>query len=197
MASAFATLWLVWFVAAVTERRRVVVAVVLIAAAGHLLALTRINRSWQEAAAIVQTALPSFAGVIRAHGRSGQALFFLNLPDNVRGAYVFRRGFPEALRLAAPDRLDALTDITVLSVYGIGDVGKSVRATAAGPHRCGWCSTVAGSMGTANPPTPRSRPQGLVRAASVVRCDFTATADGSLILYFTPQRIDVVGRVPF
>ena len=195
MASAFATLWLVWFVAAVTERRRVVVAVVLIAAAGHLLALTRINRSWQEAAAIVQTALPSFAEVIRAHGRSGQALFFLNLPDSVRGAYVFRRGFPEALRLAAPDRLDALTDITVLSVYGIADVGRPVRVTVEGPLTVRVALDGGWLMGTANPPTPRVSLRDW--SSQSFAGDFTTAAAGSLVLHFTPQRIELVGRLPF
>ena len=47
---------------------------------------------------------------------------------------MFRRGFPEALRLAAPDQLAALADLSVLSVYTVTDMAKAVHVTPAGPH---------------------------------------------------------------
>jgi protein O-mannosyl-transferase len=195
MASAFATLLLVWFLAAAIQQPRVLAAIVLACAVGNVVALARINQSWLEAASIVKNALPTFAEVIRTHGRSGKPLVFLNVPDNVRGAYVFRRGFHEALKMAAPEKLEAMADIGVLSVYGIGDVGVPTRVTATGPRSVqvkldgGWL------IGAANPPTPKVALKDW--SLQSFAADFTTGADGSLILYFTPRRIDVFGRVPF
>ena len=155
MASAFATLLLVWFLAAVIQQPRVRAAIVLVCATGNVVALTRINQSWLEAASIVTNVMPTFAEIIRTHGRSGSTLFFLNVPDNVRGAYVFRRGFHEALQLAAPEKMEGMANTSVLSVFGVGDVGLPVRVTAREPRSVevkldgGWL------IGTPNPATPK------------------------------------------
>jgi hypothetical protein len=195
MASAFAMLWLVWFIALATQRTRVLVAIVAVLAVGNLVALRRINQSWEEAAGLIQTALPTFAEVIRTHGRPGRPVVFLNVPDNVRGAYVFRRGFHEALRLAAPDQLAALGDVGVLSVYAISDTTLRTDVTAAGPRSLDIEVNGGLLVGSPNPPTPRVA----LRDWSLQSfgADFTPASDGSLILYFTPHRVDVFGAVPF
>ncbi len=195
MASAFAALLLVWFLAVVLQQPRVLAAIVLICAAGNVVALTRINQSWMEAASIVKNSMPTFAEVIRTHGRSGNALLFLNVPDNIRGAYVFRRGFHEALQMAAPEEMEAMADVSVLSVFGIGDVGVPVRVTATGPRSVAVKLDGGWLLGAPNPPTPKVALKDW--SLQSFTADFTTGADGSLILYFTPQRVDFIGRVPF
>jgi hypothetical protein len=195
MASAFAMLWLVWFIALATQRTRVLVAIVIVLAVGNLVALRRINQSWEEAAGLIQTALPTFAEVLRTHGRPGQPLVFLNVPDNVRGAYVFRRGFNEALRLAAPDQLPAMADVGVLSIYTISDTTPRTAVTATGPRSLDIDIDGGLLVGTAPPPTARVALRDW--SLQAFGADFTPASDGSLILYFTPHRVDLFGTVPF
>ena len=151
MASAFASLLFVCFLAAAIGRAWLVAAIVLVCSVGNILALTRINRNWQEASAITQSTLSTFADAIRAHGRVGSAVYVLNAPDNVKGAYIFRRGFHEALRLAAPDQGGAMAQTYVLSVYSISHPSMPVRVTRLGPRTVqadmggGWL------IGTPNP----------------------------------------------
>ena len=195
MSSAFASLLLVWFLGAVLQQPRVLAAIVLMCAAGNIVALTRINQNWLEAASIVNSAMPTFADAVRTHRRGSTSVFFLNVPDNVRGAYVFRRGFHEALKMAAPEEMQAMSETSVLSVFGIGDSSVPVRVAATGPRS--FEVTLGGGwlLGAPNPPTPKVA---LGRwSLQSFRADFTTNADGSLIFYFTPQRVDFFGRVGF
>jgi hypothetical protein len=56
--------------------------------------------------------------------------------------------------MAAPEKIEAIADTSVLAVYGIGDVGVPTRITATGPRSVqvkldgGWL------IGAANPATP-------------------------------------------
>jgi hypothetical protein len=120
---------------------------------------------------------------------------FLNVPDNVRGAYVFRRGFHEALKMAAPEQMEAIADIGVLSVVGIGDVGVPVRVTATGARSLEVTLDGGWLIGAPNPPTPKVALRNW--SLQSFTADFTTGADGSLILYFTPNKVDFFGTVPF
>jgi hypothetical protein len=194
MASAFACLGLVWFLDAALRRPWLVSVIVLACCVGHVAALQRINRNWQEAAVVVQGTLTTFAQTMRAHGRVGSAVYVLNVPDDVRGAYVFRRGFHEALRLAAPDQLGTMAQTYVLSVYIVSDIAQRATVALRGPRT--MRINLGGGWLIGQPPAPTGvlaisewAPQSFV-------ADFTAAADGSLVLYFTPQRTAVVGRLP-
>jgi hypothetical protein len=195
MASAFASLLLVWFLGAAIRQPRVLAATVLVAAVGNVVALTRINQNWLEAAAIVQSAMPSFAEAVRTHGRGSQSVYFLNVPDNVRGAYIFRRGFHEALAMAAPEEVAALAETTVLSVYGIGDANVPNRVATTGPRSLAVNLDGGWLLGAASPPTPKFTLDDW--SGQSFSAAFTPNADGSLILYFTPRRVDFYGRVGF
>jgi len=184
---------LVWFLGAVIQQPRVLAAIVLVLAVGNVVALTRINQNWLEAAAIVKSAMPSFAEAVRTHGRCSSAVFFLNVPDNVRGAYIFRRGFHEALEMAAPAAMAAMAETTVLSVYGIGDANVPSRVIATGPRSMAVTLDGGWLLGAANPPTPKVALQDW--SAQSFSAAFTPNADGSLILYFTPRRVDFFGQV--
>jgi len=131
---------------------------------------------------------------MREHGRVGNPVYILNVPDNVRGAYVFRRGFHEALRLAAPDQLATMAQTYVLSVYVVSDVSQPVRVVQRGPRTMsinlggGWL------LGAPPVPTPTLTISEWSPQRFVV--DFTEAATGSLVVYFTPQTTAVVGRLP-
>ena len=194
MASAFAMLGLVGSSPS-RHNGNGVVAVVTVLAVGNLLMLDRFNANWREASEIIDQSLPSFAASIRAHGRSGRPIVFVNVPDNVRGAYVFRRGFPEALRLAAPDQLAALADLTVLSVYTVTDATQAVRLTTAGPKSVEVDLGGGVLIGSAGPPTSNVKLRDW--ATQTFGLDFTARADGSLILDFAPRRVEVFDMPTF
>ena len=70
----------------------------------HAAALQRFNRNWVDAGRAFDSIIRTFVETVRAHdpGPAGH-VFLLNMPDNVRGAYVFRRGFYDALHFSAPD----------------------------------------------------------------------------------------------
>ena len=192
LASAFACLLLVWFLDAALKRTSAVAALVILFCAGHVAALQRINRDWREAAAIVQQTLATFAETMRTHGRVGSAVYVLNVPDDVRGAYVFRRGFHEALRVTAPDQLGAMAQTHVLSVYVIPDITRPVTVDVRGPRSVAIdvAGPLLGVPAAATPAVTLSEWSGQRFVAT-----FGPPADGSLIVYFTPQRTAVVGRL--
>jgi hypothetical protein len=194
MASAFGSILLVWLLAASIRQPRVLIVFVLALAAIHVRALLRVNRNWQEASAITQSILTTFGETMRAHGRIGSAVYVLNVPDSVNGAYIFRRGFHEALRVTAPDQVGAMAQTYPLSVYSIFERSIPPRVTRLSPRTLevhvegGWL------LGAPNPATEAMalhdwRPQSFVVA-------FTPVADGSLVLLLTTRGTKVVARLP-
>jgi hypothetical protein len=194
MASAFASLLLVWFLGAALRRPALVATIVLLFAAGNLVALTRVNGNWQDASAITRSALSSIAEAMRADGRPGATVYVINAPDNVNGAYIFRRGFHEALRVVAPEQAGSIAAIHVLSVHSISHPSIPVRITQLGPRELraelggGWL------IGSPQPSTPTLELRDWTAQSFVVQ--FKEPADGSLLLYFTPHAAAVVGRLP-
>lgn len=87
-----------------TDRRRILGAAALVVLLlGHVAVLQRSNRAWREAAAVFDGVTASFARAVEARDGNARALaLMLNMPDNVRGAYVFRNGFGSAIRIRYP-----------------------------------------------------------------------------------------------
>jgi hypothetical protein len=194
MATAFSSLLLVVFVDRTIRHRWAVASIVLLFSAGHVVALTRINQNWREAAAIIQNTLPTFGDAMRQHGQTGRPVYVLNLPDNVRGAYIFRRGFQDALRVAVPDEHATIARTSVLSVHAIANAADPVRVHGEGPRTLRIDVGGGLMLGAPHAPTPTYTirewsPRGFA-------IDFTEAADGSLILYFTPRSTAVTGRLP-
>jgi hypothetical protein len=90
--------------------RRMMAACLLIACS---LLLVRSNAIWRAAGDLAESIVEGLAGF----GDQG-ALFVVNLPDNLRGAYVFRNGFASALALFYGD--GGYRDVTVISRHDIG-----------------------------------------------------------------------------
>jgi len=131
---------------------------------------------------------------MRSDSRIGSAVYLINAPDNVRGAYIFRRGFHEALRITAPDQVGAMAETHVLSVYSISHPSMPTRITTLGPRTLrahmggGWL------IGAPSPPTPKLTLRDWTAQTFVA--DFTDLADGSLVVYFSPHSTAIVGRLP-
>ena len=89
---------------AVLRRRELVVLACIPLIAWHAVVMVRNTTRLRAAGEIARSIVHSFAGVARAHaGGRPQPVFLLNLPDNLGGTYVFRRGFYPAVALFAPD----------------------------------------------------------------------------------------------
>jgi len=71
----------------------------------------------------------------RAHdpGEGGH-FFILNLPDNLRGAYIFRRGFHIALAYHHPDLGARKSFITGISSHTIATMDEPISAAQDGPR---------------------------------------------------------------
>ena len=63
----------------------------------------------------------------------GGHFFILNLPDNLRGAYIFRRGFHIALALRAPELGPRGSFITGISSHTLVAKDEPIRAAQDGP----------------------------------------------------------------
>ena len=89
----------------ITRNRALVVAPVLVCVAVSATALRLHLRPWEDAAQLRDLALGAAVRQMQALGC--QSPTFEDLPDSIRGAYVFRNGFAEALRSVSARREDA------------------------------------------------------------------------------------------
>jgi hypothetical protein len=102
--TAFAALITVFTIDALSTRRALTATLVAALVAGHAVLLQRMHTRWRAAGDVFDGVTRSFVAGVRLHdpGRDG-LIFILSMPDNVYGAYVFRRGFYAALHFLAPD----------------------------------------------------------------------------------------------
>jgi hypothetical protein len=102
--------------------------------AAHAVTLQRFTNNWRQAGAAFSGIVQSFVESVNAHAPGdGGHIFILNLPDNLRGAYIFRRGFYEALRFTAPVLAERESAIIGVSSHTIWRVQEPVVVTQRGP----------------------------------------------------------------
>ena len=100
----------------------------------HAFMLQRFNRNWIEAGDAFNSIIRTFVETARAHDAGpGGHFFILNLPDNVRGAYVFRRGFYEGLHFVAPDLERRQKQIVSISSHTLWRAAEPVYMAQTGP----------------------------------------------------------------
>jgi protein O-mannosyl-transferase len=191
--SAFACLLLVWFLHAALRRLWPVATIVLVCSIGHVLALDRVNRRWVTAAMLTRGITSSFREVMRDHGRPGLPVYVLNVPDSVGGAFVYRRGFHDSLRLTAPDQLSKMGRTYVLSVYTVGDASRAVTVTQVGASSFDVRLGSAELIGGQPPPGPFYEFNNWSPDAYSV--EFLRAAGPGLVVYFTPQQARVAGTL--
>jgi hypothetical protein len=101
---------------------------------GHSVILQRLNDRWVTAGQVFATTVSGFVAQARAHDPGPTGYFFaLNMPDNLKGAYVFRRGFVAALRFAAPDLETRAGHIVVVSSHTLTTERDRLYVTRTGP----------------------------------------------------------------
>jgi len=190
--SAFACLLTAWLVDSAVKRRWLVVTVMIVFSLWHLRALDRTNRTWVTAAALTRSQTTSFGEVMRNHGRSGQTVFVVNVTDNVRGAFIWRRGFHEALRLTSPDQAAAMAQMQMLSVTQVWDENAPVTVSEKGPNRF-ELRLASGSVAGG----PSSTPLYSLADWSPIgfTAEFTPAAGRGLVVYFTPAQARVAGTL--
>lgn len=192
LATAFASLFTVWLADAVVKKPAIVVAFTVVFGAWHLRALDRTNELWIAAASLTRSQTTSFGELVRSHGEPGLPIFVLNVTDNVRGAYIWRRGFHDALTLTSPDQTAAMAQTHVLSVTQVWDEKAPVTVTRPADRAFALrinSGSVAGSAVT----TPI---YALTNFSPVgFTAEFTAAAGRALVVYFTPWEAKLAGRL--
>lgn len=190
--SAFASLLTIYLIDAVTRRRAIVLVIALLLCGWHVRALDRSNRAWEAAASITEGIVTSFTQLMRERGRPGRAVYVLNAPDNLRGAYIWRRGFYEALRLMAPNQVATMAQTHVVSVHSLFNETSPVEIEQIGES--GFRVAVRG--GDLIGPPSYSR---FWQISDWQQRSFTVTfnesAPSGLVVSFTPDRTRVVGTV--
>jgi hypothetical protein len=106
-------------------RMQVALALAAVIGAGSLLAIQVRQQSWRDAAVVRDEVLESAARVLV--NPKCETVAVTGLPDEVRGAFVFRNGFPEALRQRAPDVRVVSSDASC--VFEWTAAGFQARAT--------------------------------------------------------------------
>jgi hypothetical protein len=134
--SAFAAVITVVTIDALARRRTIAVAAIAALTLAHAVLLQRMHARWRAAADVFDGVTQSFVREARANDPGPDGLMFvLSLPDNVRGAYVFRRGFYAALHFRAPDletRAASIVPVESQSMWRPDDVAVVRRE---GPMR--------------------------------------------------------------
>ena len=192
--TAFGALLLVLTIDALLPRPSVrnVVAGLLIAA--HGVVLQRFTNNWREAGDVFAELIESFAIAARANDPGpGGHFFILNLPDNLRGAYIFRRGFYIALALHAPDLGSRQGFITGISSHTLFDRNDPVAAAQDAPGSFSLDVTPNIFLQTAPPVTPfyefrEWTPRGF-------RLQFTPVVRNGVVFAMTGGRIEFRGSI--
>jgi hypothetical protein len=125
--TAFAAIITVLTIDAVSRRRAVIAILVGLLIAAHLVVLQRMHARWRAAGEVFDGVTRSFVAAARMHdpGRNG-LMFLLSMPDNVRGAYVLRRGFYARLHFLAPDLAARSASILPVDSQTLQDPGDTV-----------------------------------------------------------------------
>ena len=193
--SAFAALLAVWLLHSFLRFPSVAVIATLLLCWWNIVELKNHNRIWRDAGTMSREMIMSLGSTIRDHWRPGQPVFIMALPDNVRSAFLWRRGFPDALRVTAPDVAEASDRLYALSVITLWDFDARVDVAARGPRS--FQVQLANSSVVANgfiPDGPTLSIQDAAPTGFVV--DFAPLASGALVLSFRPRSVAVLGVLP-
>lgn len=100
LASVFSAVVLVMLINLFTKKKSLTVIVIFIIMALNIFSLFKANYNWRRAGEISKSILYSFRDRFEVMNTGNQnLLFILNLPDNINGAYIFRRGFINSIKL--------------------------------------------------------------------------------------------------
>lgn len=101
------------------------------------LLLYQVNKNWIIASEITQNILNTIKQVDRSN-----RLLIISLPDNINGAYIFRNGLQNAIRLFVGPK--GFKSITVISLFGIFSESDGIEITRGSS---GYSFTLTNSKG--------------------------------------------------
>jgi hypothetical protein len=134
VASAFSSMAIA--IACVTMRRPSIgISALALLLVAHVYFLERSHRAWNEAADVFDRFVQSFAATLHQRRDAADAIaLILNLPDNVRGAYVFRNGFASAIRIRFPELTGWADRTRIVASHGLSTSRDRVAVTITGRH---------------------------------------------------------------
>lgn len=150
------------------------------------------NASWIQAASITRAHTDSYAAMAGSLTTVGKPIFVLNLVDNVDGAYVWRRGFHEALRLVTETEYASAVDRTI--VVSVIETSGRGRARAERVDSRTFTLDLDDASLVA-PPPDSSWFETQTSSGTGLRLRFNPSANQALVLYMTPERIERVGTI--
>jgi len=192
--SAFSCIFLVWAIRAVLSRRALAVAACTLVIVVHAAALARANTRWEASGALTRSIVDSYAEAVLEHDPDGAAaIFILNLPDNVGGAYVFRNGFYPAVQLVRPDVGPRTGRTFPLATQSVGSFGDEVRVTKTGDRRF---TIDLGSNLLSQPQLLSSFYYRILsQTPGSYEVEFGESIASALVLYLTRGRLELAGTI--
>jgi hypothetical protein len=188
LASAFSSMFLVQAIRTSLRQRWLAIPACALVIVWHAAALVRANTHWQDSGLLTRGIVESYAEQVHAHDPDGAAaIFILNLPDNVGGAYVFRNGFYPAVQLVRPD-VASRTGLT----FGIATQSSGSPADRATVVRTGERRFTI-DLGASRVIQPQIPSNGLYRILSqtphAYEVEFTDSIASGVVLYLTGGRL--------
>ena len=192
--SVFSCLLVVAACHAVLRRRELVVVACIPLIAWHAVVMRRNTTRLHAAGEIARSVVDTFAGAVRAHaGEPPQPVFLLNLPDNLGGTYVFRRGFYPAIALFAPDAAAVRARTVGVATNALGSRADRVTVRRTGDRRF---AVDFDTPSIVQPQIPSSVWYRIAaQTAMSFEVEFTDTIREGLVMYTSAGRIEVAGAV--
>jgi len=190
--SAFAACALAGLISMVPLRRAGQRAILAAVIAVNLGALTWWNSQWFAAGRFTAGLIASFAATVGGIPDLPKQQLLVNLPDTLNGIYIFRNGFPEALKLFAPEVYGRVNqDLSALAHYSVVRTTRQSRVT--------WqdARTVSVSVAPAKffVTVPSTAWFDVEQTPSNITLRFTDVVDVAEIFYTSGNQIRSAGRV--
>jgi hypothetical protein len=192
--TAFSCLFIVGGAGAILQRRALVVLACLPLLVWHGVVLERNVMRLADAGRLARGIIDTFAAQVREHDPAGrQAIYILNLPDNLYGVYVFRRGFYPAIQLFAPDVASSTDRTTGISTYATENARYRASLTRLSPN---GFDLHLGTSPIVQPEIPSRPAYRIVRQTPVsFEVAFSDAIPPSLILFTNGQRVAYAGSI--
>jgi hypothetical protein len=136
LATVFSCLLVVGATAAALRHQALVVAACGALMVWHGVVLAHNTVRWYEAGQMARDIIDTFAEDVRRYDPGNRrTIVMMNLPDNLLGAYVYRRGFYPAIQLFAPDVADSTGRTIWIATNSFGRLRDPTTAVQISPKR--------------------------------------------------------------
>ncbi len=192
--TAFSCLFIVGAATAVLRRPALVAGALAPLILWHGVVLTRDTHRLRDAGEMARGIVDSFAAAVRRYDpEDRRPIFLLNLPDNLNGAYVFRRGFYPAVQLFAPDVAQRTERTIGVATNAIGSVYDRATVRRVAPDRF---ALELGTGAIVQPQIPSSVWYRIVeQRPTSYEVEFAPTNASAVVLFTSGSRVDHAGDI--